>query len=93
MHRSARARRRFDLHRERERPLRDKPAERCELEAKIESAIERRFQLPVKVVVLDRAAYGRIVKTIPKSWVGDEGLRANVALSAAASTRGRWCGS
>ena len=51
----------------------------AKLEAKIESAIERRFQLPVKVVVLDRAAYGRIVKAIPKSWVGDEGLRANVA--------------
>ena len=51
----------------------------AKLEAKIESAIERRFQLPVKVVVLDRAAYGRIVKAIPKSWVGDESLRANVA--------------
>ena len=51
----------------------------AKLEARIESAIERRFQLPVKVVVLDRAAYGRIVMAIPKSWLGDESLRANVA--------------
>ena len=51
----------------------------AKLEQKIERAIERRFQLPVKVIVLGRAAYGRIVKAIPKSWVGDESLRANVA--------------
>ena len=51
----------------------------AKLETKIERAIELRFQLPVKVVVLDRAAYGRIVEAIPKSWVGDESLRANVA--------------
>src|ERR1043165_8887511 len=49
------------------------------LEAEIEGAIETRFGLPVKVVVLDRAAYARIVKAIPPSWVGDESLRANVA--------------
>jgi uncharacterized protein (DUF1697 family) len=47
--------------------------------AKLENTIEQRFQLPVKVIVLGRAAYGRIVKAIPKSWVGDESLRANVA--------------
>lgn len=51
----------------------------AKLEAKIERAIEQRFRLPVKVVVLDRAAYGRVVKAIPKSWVGNESLRANVA--------------
>ena len=45
----------------------------------IEAAIEQRFELPVKVVVLDRAAYERIVRAIPKEWVGDSGLRANVA--------------
>ena len=49
------------------------------LEAKLESAIEERFELPVKVVALDRTAYGRVVKAIPRSWVGDETLRANVA--------------
>jgi uncharacterized protein (DUF1697 family) len=49
------------------------------LETKIERAIEKRFELPVKVVVLDRAAYARIVKAIPKSWAGDKTLRANVA--------------
>jgi uncharacterized protein (DUF1697 family) len=49
------------------------------LETRIERAIEQRFQLPVKVVVLDRAAFVRTVKAIPKSWVGDASLRANVA--------------
>jgi uncharacterized protein (DUF1697 family) len=51
----------------------------AKLERKIERAVEERFRLPVKVVVLDRAAYGRIVKAIPKSWVGDASVRANVA--------------
>lgn len=49
------------------------------LEAQIESAIEQRFELPVKVVVLNRTAYGRIVKAIPEAWAGDKRLRANVA--------------
>jgi uncharacterized protein (DUF1697 family) len=49
------------------------------LETTIERAIEQRFKLPVKVVVLDRTAYARIVKAIPKSWVGDASVRANVA--------------
>ena len=33
----------------------------------------------MKVVVLNRPAYARIVKAIPKSWAGDKTLRANVA--------------
>jgi uncharacterized protein (DUF1697 family) len=33
----------------------------------------------VKVVVPDRAAYARIVKAIPTSWVDDASLSANVA--------------
>ncbi len=45
----------------------------------IEHAIEERFKLPVKVVVLDRPAYGRVVKAIPKAWIGDDAVRANVA--------------
>ena len=51
----------------------------AKLETKIERAIEKRFRLPVKVVVLDRASYARIVKAIPKAWRGDAGVRANVA--------------
>jgi uncharacterized protein (DUF1697 family) len=51
----------------------------AKLERRIEGAIENRFRLPVKVVVLNRAAYARIVKAIPKSWAGDQTLRANVA--------------
>lgn len=49
------------------------------LETRIERAIQQQFRLPVKVVVLDRPRYARIVKAIPKAWVGDASLRANVA--------------
>ena len=49
------------------------------LEATIEDAIQQRFALPVTVVVLDRVAYARIAEAIPKAWIGDAGLRANVA--------------
>jgi uncharacterized protein (DUF1697 family) len=45
----------------------------------IEGAIEQHFHLPVKVVVLDGASYARIVKAIPKDWIGDGDRRANVA--------------
>ena len=51
----------------------------AELATTIEAAIEERFELPVKVVVLDRTSYARIVKAIPKPWIGDSALRANVA--------------
>jgi uncharacterized protein (DUF1697 family) len=50
-----------------------------ELATRIEAAIERELGLPVKVVVLDREAYARIVEAIPKSWIGDGTVRANVA--------------
>jgi uncharacterized protein (DUF1697 family) len=49
------------------------------LESEIESAIEGSFGLPVKVIVLDRAAYARIVEAIPRAWIVDSSLRANVA--------------
>jgi len=51
----------------------------AKLEGEIERAIEGRFGLPVRVIVLDRAAYGKIVAAVPKQWVGDEAVRANVA--------------
>jgi uncharacterized protein (DUF1697 family) len=51
----------------------------AELPATIEAAIERRFGLPVKVVVLDQRAYARIVHAIPKRWIGEDTLRANAA--------------
>ena len=54
----------------------DDPAK---LAGKIERAIEKRFSLPVKVVVIDRRAYARIVKAIPREWLGDGSIRANVA--------------
>jgi uncharacterized protein (DUF1697 family) len=49
------------------------------LQAEIEAAVEKQFGLPVKLVVLDRAAYARIVNAIPKHWIGNENLRGNVA--------------
>jgi uncharacterized protein (DUF1697 family) len=51
----------------------------AKLTTTIERAIEERFELPVKVVVLDREAYARIVKAIPSAWIGDGTRRANVA--------------
>jgi uncharacterized protein (DUF1697 family) len=51
----------------------------AKLETKLEHAIEERFELPVKVVVLDREQYARIAKAVPKAWVGDASVRANVA--------------
>jgi uncharacterized protein (DUF1697 family) len=51
----------------------------AKLETEIERAVEQRFELPVKVVVLDRPSYARIVEAVPMSWVGDESVRANVA--------------
>lgn len=52
---------------------------RAALADTIEAAIERHFDLPVKVVVLDRKGYARIVRAIPDAWIGDEAVRANVA--------------
>ena len=51
----------------------------AEVERRIERAIEERFALSVKVVVLGRAAYARIVKAIPRAWIGRDEMRANVA--------------
>jgi uncharacterized protein (DUF1697 family) len=50
-----------------------------ELATSIEAALERRFELPLKVVVLDKGAYERIVGAIPDHWIGDAAVRANVA--------------
>lgn len=41
------------------------------LAERLEAAIEAHFALPVKVVVLDRPGYARIVKAIPPAWIGD----------------------
>jgi len=51
----------------------------ADLETRIEGAIEERFGLPVKVVVLNRAAYRLIVDAVPPAWAADAGVRANVA--------------
>ena len=51
----------------------------AKLEPAIESALERRFRLPIAVIVRSRAEVGRIVKAIPAGWIGDDSLRVNVA--------------
>ena len=49
------------------------------LESELERALEKRFGRPIAVVVLSRADLGRVVRAIPSKWVGDKGLRVNVA--------------
>jgi uncharacterized protein (DUF1697 family) len=51
----------------------------AKLESAIERALEKRFRLPITVVVRSRAEVGRIVKAIPPSWIGNDSLRVNVA--------------
>ena len=51
----------------------------AKLESTLEKAIERRFNLPIAVVVRSRAELGRVVDAIPSSWIGNERLRVNVA--------------
>jgi uncharacterized protein (DUF1697 family) len=49
------------------------------LAATIEASMDQQLGLRTKVVVLDRQMYAAIVKAIPKSWIGDGTMRANVA--------------
>ena len=51
----------------------------AKLEPAIERALERRFKLPITVVVRSRAEVGRIVKAIPAKWIGNESVRVYVA--------------
>ena len=51
----------------------------AKLESTIERALDRRFKLPIAVVVRSRAELRRIVDAIPSRWVGDKGIRVNVA--------------
>jgi uncharacterized protein (DUF1697 family) len=51
----------------------------AKLESRLERALERRFRLPIAVVVRSRAEIGRIVSAIPESWIGNARLRVNVA--------------
>jgi uncharacterized protein (DUF1697 family) len=51
----------------------------AKLESAIERALERRFRLPITVVVRSRAEIGRIVRAIPPDWIGNDSLRVNVA--------------
>jgi uncharacterized protein (DUF1697 family) len=51
----------------------------AKLESAIERALERRFKLPITVVVRSRAEIGRIVKAIPAKWIGNESVRVYVA--------------
>jgi uncharacterized protein (DUF1697 family) len=51
----------------------------AKLESAIERALERRFDLPIAVVVRSRADLGRVVKAIPQRWIGNDSMRVNVA--------------
>lgn len=54
----------------------------AKLEPAIELALERRFGLPIRVVVRSRADLDRTVRAIPSGWIGADGLRVNVAFLA-----------
>ena len=51
----------------------------AKLERDLELAVERRFELPVAVIVRSRGDLGRIVRAIPDAWIGDGSIRVNVA--------------
>ncbi|HEV3480335.1 MAG TPA: DUF1697 domain-containing protein [Gaiellaceae bacterium] len=51
----------------------------AKLESALEQALEKRFGLPIIVVVRSRAEFARVVKAIPADWIGNAGLRVNVA--------------
>jgi uncharacterized protein (DUF1697 family) len=51
----------------------------AELESTLEQALDRRFGLPIAVVVRSRADLRRTVEAIPSSWIGNDRLRVNVA--------------
>jgi len=47
------------------------------LEAELERAIERRFELDVKVFVRTGAQLDAVAKAVPKKWIGNAKLRCN----------------
>lgn len=49
------------------------------LEAALERAIEKRFKLPVRVVVRNRSEIEKIVARVPAEWIGAADLRVTVA--------------
>lgn len=49
----------------------------AKLEAGLERAIERRFDLPVKVFVRTAAQLDAVEKAVPKAWIGSKKLRCN----------------
>jgi uncharacterized protein (DUF1697 family) len=50
-----------------------------QLEAALEDAIEKRFELPIRVVVRSAAEVARIAAAIPPPWIGAAHLRVTVA--------------
>jgi uncharacterized protein (DUF1697 family) len=57
----------------------ESPKKAPRLESELEGSLEKRFGLPIAVVVRSRAELGRVVRTIPSGWIGDDSLRVNVA--------------
>jgi uncharacterized protein (DUF1697 family) len=51
----------------------------AKLDAELERAIEKAFDLPVRVVVRSGAEIQRIVDHVPKPWIGSADLRVMVA--------------
>jgi uncharacterized protein (DUF1697 family) len=51
----------------------------AKLESTLEKALERRFGRPIAVVVRSGTEFRRIVDAIPRRWIGNDGVRVNVA--------------
>jgi uncharacterized protein (DUF1697 family) len=51
----------------------------AKLESTLERALERRFGRPIAVVVRSRTEFRRVVDAIPRPWIGNDGVRVNVA--------------
>jgi uncharacterized protein (DUF1697 family) len=51
----------------------------AKLDAQLERAIEKRFALPVRVVVRSRSEIEKIAAHVPEEWIGADALRVTVA--------------
>lgn len=49
-----------------------------DLEASIESGLEKEFRFPIRVLVRSLSEMGRVVRSIPSGWAGSKDLRCNV---------------
>ncbi len=54
------------------------PTDTQKLADKIESAIEKTFKIPVRVVVIDEKSYKNMIENVPNGWGEKEGWKYNL---------------